>query len=159
VFWLSLKLLSKTFLLLRTERDMIRNVDWSSCTGPIILARFQWNLNFLNKFSKILKYEISRKYVRWEPRCSTWMDGQTDREPGCSYQLLLAISQTRLKICSWTEVQIQNSWQYLSMRLKIRHFTHLNFVKRDIALHHIPGVAITWLAHQWYDSPQLPLTK
>jgi len=41
VFWLSLHLLSETFLILRrTERDMIKKVYSFSCKVPVILVRF-----------------------------------------------------------------------------------------------------------------------
>jgi len=47
------QLLSKIFVILKkTERDMSRNVSMSSCKHVAIVVRFQWNLNFLNRFSK-----------------------------------------------------------------------------------------------------------
>ena len=65
VFWFSLKLLSETFLILRSnEWDMVRNVYGSSCKVGVILVRFEWNLNFLNIFSKSIQIPIPWQTVQ-----------------------------------------------------------------------------------------------
>jgi len=53
--------------------------SWFSCKIPVILVILKWNFNFLDRFFKILKYQISWKSVQWAPSCSMWVDGRTDR--------------------------------------------------------------------------------
>jgi hypothetical protein len=53
VFWFSLQILSKTFLILRgIQRDIIINLHGSLCEVLTILVRFSCNLNFRDRFSK-----------------------------------------------------------------------------------------------------------
>jgi hypothetical protein len=52
VFWFSLQRLSETFLTSRrTKRDIIINLHRCLCKGPVILVRFQSNLNIRDVFS------------------------------------------------------------------------------------------------------------
>ena len=78
-FSFSLQLLPETRLSLRrTERDTIINVCWSSCWLPVILVRFTWDLNPLDRLSKntqIPKFTTNRSVGA---DCSTRTDGRTD---------------------------------------------------------------------------------
>jgi len=77
VFWFSLQRLSEIFLVLRRiERHVIKNVYRSSCRVPIILVRLYETFSI--HFREILKYQISWKSVRWEPRRSMGADGRTN---------------------------------------------------------------------------------
>jgi hypothetical protein len=58
VFLFSLQRLSKTFPILSgIQRDVVKNVDTSSCKVPVILLGFAWNSSFLGTFS--IKCQIS----------------------------------------------------------------------------------------------------
>jgi len=47
---------------------------------PVILVRFNSNLIFTTEFRDILKYNISRKSVQWEPSSSMRTESKTDKE-------------------------------------------------------------------------------
>jgi hypothetical protein len=85
VFWMSLQILSETFLVLRKlERGMIKkkyNALHVKC--PLFLSDFNEIWVFSTEFRKMLKYQISWKSVQWEPSCSGGQKGrQTDRQTG-----------------------------------------------------------------------------
>ena len=68
VFWFSVRLRSETLHFLRiNERDMIKTVHWSACKAPLFLSDFNYTWIFEIYFRKIIKYQISRKSVPWEP--------------------------------------------------------------------------------------------
>ena len=79
MYRVSLQVLSAIFFIpIRTERDMIEYIYCSVRKVTVILVRFYWNLNFLDRFwKKIFKYQISCQSVQWEPSCSMRTDGRT----------------------------------------------------------------------------------
>jgi hypothetical protein len=59
----------------RAERD-IKNMYWSSCNVPLILVRFEWNLNFLDRLLKSTRMSNLMK-IRPGDRI-VHADGRTD---------------------------------------------------------------------------------
>jgi hypothetical protein len=76
VFWLSMQLLSATFLILtRTERDVIKNKYIGlHVKHPIFLSDFNKTWIFSTDFRKIFKYQIQSKSAQWESSCSMRAD-------------------------------------------------------------------------------------
>ena len=79
VFWFSLQLLAKTFLILRrNERDMFISIHRSSCKVPVILVRFNETWIFSTDFRQVLKYQMSwpfsgsRAVPYWRTDRQTW---------------------------------------------------------------------------------------
>jgi hypothetical protein len=54
--------------------SVIKNVYWSLCK----VVRFYWKLNFLDRFSKNIKYHLSLKSIQWVLSCYMRTDGRTD---------------------------------------------------------------------------------
>jgi hypothetical protein len=94
------KNLPETFVVLRSiKRHIIINAHKSSCQVSVTFVRFQWNLNFLGRFSKSPQISNLMKIRRGEPSCSMRTGSRTDRQT-CSEQSPFEILRTRLKTTS-----------------------------------------------------------
>jgi len=81
VFWDSLQLLPDTFFILRRiQRDIIINVNCLHVKFPLLSSDFNEAWIISTDFRKILKYQISRKSVHWDPRFSMKVDGRAERQ-------------------------------------------------------------------------------
>jgi hypothetical protein len=79
LLWISLQLLPEISLIIRrTERDVIINVHRSSIKVGDILVRLQWNLKFVNRFSKNTQISSFMK-IRPVGEQLYHADGRTDK--------------------------------------------------------------------------------
>jgi hypothetical protein len=79
VFWFSLQLLFKAFLILkRIQSDIVIKVK-SLQKFPLFLSDFNETGIFSTRFRKTIKYQIPSKSVQWEPSSYMRMDRRTWR--------------------------------------------------------------------------------
>jgi hypothetical protein len=107
VYWFSLQLLSKTFLILwEIQRDTVINVKTSLRTHS---CRIWMKLHFPQQIfeEKTLKHLIYSEFAHWESSCSMRADGRTRR----SQYPLSAILRRRLKTVKTPR------WSWASMHL------------------------------------------
>jgi len=73
--------LSETFfILIGIERDVIKNIYWSSCKVPGILSDCKETRIFSTYFRKTLIFQILWKSFQCESSCYMRTDGRTDRQ-------------------------------------------------------------------------------
>ena len=80
VFWLPLQISCETFLTLwRIKWDRSKMYFGLHVKYPLFLSHFKETWIFSTDFRKILKYQISWKFLHWEPSLSVLTDGRIDR--------------------------------------------------------------------------------
>jgi hypothetical protein len=107
VFWLSLQILSETFLILRrNERDITIDAHRPSCKVPVIpIQNFYEIWLSLSDFRRTLKCQISWNSVQREPSYSMRTDRNTDSHyeaDSRSYTKTIQFSQTQLNLINGT---------------------------------------------------------
>jgi hypothetical protein len=115
VLWFSPQILFETFLIIRrTERDTIKKM----CIGlhvkyPLFLSDINETWIFSKHLRKILKHQISWKFVQWEHSCSMGTDGQTDGQTWRNQKSLFAILWTRTKLALFVS-DFSETWMFLT---------------------------------------------
>jgi len=102
VFWFSLRRLSEILLIhRRNERDISKNVHWSSCKVTIVYVIFYWHLNFLGIFSKNTQISNLMKIRPVEDEFFFMRTDKHDETNSFFSQFL----RTRLKSTRYSETQ------------------------------------------------------
>jgi hypothetical protein len=67
VFWFSLRLLCKTFLLKTIKRDIVISVKMSSCKAPVILSDFNQTTTISTNFRKKKEKRSNITFIKIRP--------------------------------------------------------------------------------------------
>jgi len=72
VFWFFLQHLPRTrFFIIRTERGMVKHMYWSSSRVPVILVRYEYNLDRGSTVVKVLCYKSEGRW--FDPSWCHWI--------------------------------------------------------------------------------------
>jgi hypothetical protein len=116
VFWFHIQHFSKTlFILNRNERYITINVHMSSCKIPFILVRFEWNLNFLERFKKNTQISnfmkicpVEAKLLCAKSKMNGWPYRQTDKWT----------NRVKLTVAFCNFGNVPKNWTYKAFKLQ-----------------------------------------
>jgi hypothetical protein len=132
------------------RQHTIINAVWSSCKVHITQIRYWSNLNFLDIFRKILKYQISWKFVQWSRIVPC---GRKDSETDMT-KLIVGFRNFANAPKTWMK---DTTWEMLSAEGKRK-------TRIDINNFHVPNKTETCFSfcifYKWdYRSRQYAMTK
>ena len=87
----------------------------------LLLLDFNETCIFSANFLKIPKYQISWKYVQWNPSCFLWTEGQTDMTKLIATFHIFMNVPLKTSFCAWEEKS--RYWLILGERLKVPEST------------------------------------
>jgi hypothetical protein len=110
---------------------------------PLYLSDYNETLNFLARFSIILKYQISWKSVQWQPSCSMRTDiqtnEQTDRsdESSSRFSQFCELTYKRLR----TLLRVSPSNVHMNRKINLWHMMIYAVARGDYE----PCIHLDWL--------------